>query len=79
MALLKSAFWYGVDIPGLGQVPVNVSAGQRFAILGFAEPAFWLVGLATQAVFVTALAFNPRFQNYVQAQQLRSAENGRRS
>lgn len=41
-----------------------------FGILGFAQPAFWLVGLAIEAAIVPALAFNPRFQKVVEARSL---------
>ena len=78
---IKSAFLVGVDVPSLGRVPVNLLATAAFGILGFAEPALWLVGLATEAAFVSALAFNPRFQRYVQGQQLQVArddDDGRR-
>src|SRR5271165_1886722 len=59
-----------MDVPGLGRVPVNVLGAAAFAILGFAQPAFWLLGLALEAAVVPALAFNPRFQKVVQAQSL---------
>jgi hypothetical protein len=67
---LKSAFLVSVDVPGLGRLPVNAMAATAFAILGFAEPAFWLLGLATEAIVIPALAFNPRFQRLVAAQSL---------
>lgn len=67
---LKSAFLVRVDVPPLGQLPVNALLAGAFAILGFAQPAFWLIGLALEAVIIPGLAFNPRFQKYVQAQQL---------
>jgi DNA repair exonuclease SbcCD ATPase subunit len=67
---LKSAFLVSVDVPNLGRVPVNALAATAFAILGFAQPAFWLLGLAIEAAVVPALAFNPRFQKVVEAQSL---------
>ena len=67
---LKSAFLVSVDVPSLGRVPVNVLAATAFGILGFAQPAFWLLGLAIEATVVPALAFNPRFQKVVEAQSL---------
>ena len=72
---LKSAFFVRVPTPGLGHVPVNALVAAGFAILGFAQPAFWLVGLALEATIVPGLAFNPRFQKYLQAQQLQLAED----
>lgn len=70
---LKSAFFVTVDVAGLGSVPVNVLAVLGFGILGIAEPALWLVGAGVETAFVTSLAFNPRFQKYVQAKDLRLA------
>jgi len=64
-----------VDEPALGRVPVNVLLASAFAILGFAQPAFWFLGAAVEATLVTALAFNPRFQNYVEAQHLQIAKD----
>jgi hypothetical protein len=71
---LKSAFLVTVDVPGLGRVPVNVLAATAFGILGFAQPAFWFLGLAVEAVVVPSLAFNPRFQKVVEAQSTHSTE-----
>jgi hypothetical protein len=64
---LKAAFLVGADVPALGRVPVNVLASAAFLILGFGHPGFWLLGLATEAAVLPALAFNKRFQNYVEA------------
>lgn len=67
---LKSAFFVSVDVPSLGRVPVNVLAATAFGILGFAQPAFWLLGLAIEGALIPTLAFNPRFQRVVDAQSL---------
>jgi hypothetical protein len=67
---LKSAFLVSVDVPSLGRIPVNALGVAAFAILGFAQPAFWLLGLAIEAAVVPSLAFNPRFQKIVEAQSL---------
>ena len=72
---IKSAFLVRAEVPGLGQLPVNVLLACAFGILGFAQPAFWLLGLGIEVIIVAGLAFNPRFQNYVQAQQLQSSNN----
>ena len=61
---LKSAFLVGIDVPALGRLPINVLVATGFGILGFAEPAFWLAGIALETAFVSTLAFNPRFQKY---------------
>jgi hypothetical protein len=74
---LKAAFLVGADIPPLGRVPVNALASAAFFILGFGHPAFWLLGLATEAAILPTLAFNKRFQNYVDAteRQLSSGDS----
>ena len=71
---LKSAFLVTVEVPSLGRVPVNVLGAVAFGILGFAQPAFWLLGLAVEAAVVPALAFNPRFQKIVEAQSLQLSQ-----
>ena len=70
---LKAAFWIGVTVPGLGQVPVNVLLVAACAILGFASPAFWLIGAAGEAALLTVLATSPRFQRAVDARRLQAA------
>ena len=73
---IKSAFLVRVDVPGLGQLPLNALLASAFAIMGFAQPAFWLLGLAVETIIIAGLAFNPRFQNYVHAQQLQVSTDG---
>lgn len=72
---IKSAFFVRVAVPGLGPLPVNALLAAAFGILGFAQPGFWFLGLATESVVIGGLAFNPRFQKYVQSQQLETAKN----
>jgi len=67
---LKSAFLVSVDVPGLGRIPVNALGAAAFAILGFAQPAFWFLGLAVEAAVVPTLAFSRRFQKIVEAESL---------
>lgn len=64
---LKAAFGVRVAVPGLGRVPVNLLLLAAFAILGFGNPGFWLLGAAAEAALLTALATSPRFQRAVQA------------
>jgi hypothetical protein len=64
---LKAAFFVGADVPALGRVPVNALLTGAFLILGFGHPAFWLLGLAAEATILPTLAFNKRFQNFVDA------------
>ncbi len=67
---LKAAFWVGVDVPGLGRLPMNAVAVAAFAILGVAEPGFWLLGAGLETAFLFSLGFNPRFQKIVDAQSV---------
>jgi hypothetical protein len=71
---LKSAFLISVDVPSLGRVPVNALGAAAFTILGFAQPAFWLLGLAIEAAVLPSLAFNPRFQKVVDAQGIQLSQ-----
>ncbi len=65
---LKRAFWAGPQIPGLGRLPLNALALAGFGILGFAEPAFWLLGAGLEAAYLTAVSSHPRFQRLVEIQ-----------
>ncbi|MBV8629608.1 MAG: hypothetical protein JOZ83_01705 [Silvibacterium sp.] len=65
---LKAAFLVGVDVPGLGRVPVNALGTAAVTILGFVEPSIWLAGLGVEVALVSSLAFHPRFQKVVDAQ-----------
>jgi hypothetical protein len=67
---LKAAFLVGVEVPGLGRLPVNALAAAGFFILGFGHPGFWFLGLAAEAAIVPALAFNKRFQKVVDSEEL---------
>src|SRR5260370_35814809 len=70
---LKAAFWIAVPIPGLGRLPVNVLLVAGCAILGFANPGFWLLGAGAEAALLAVLATNPRFQRAVDARRLSAA------
>jgi hypothetical protein len=65
---LKAAFLVGVNIPGLGRIPVNVLGTAVVGILGFVEPSIWLAGLGLEVAVVSSLAFHPRFQKVIDAQ-----------
>jgi hypothetical protein len=74
---LKAAFLVGVDVPGLGRLPVNALAAAGVGILGFAIHPLWLAGLGIEVTLLSSLAFHPRFQNYVDAVSgERSLEDG---
>jgi hypothetical protein len=65
---LKAAFFVGVDVPGLGRIPVNALGTAVVTILGFVEPSIWLAGLGLEVAVLSSLAFHPRFQKVVDAQ-----------
>ena len=74
---LKAAFLVGVEVRGLGRLPVNALGTAAVGILGFVEPSIWLAGLGIEAALVSTLAFHPRFQNYVDATSgARALEDG---
>src|SRR5262245_16204019 len=66
---LKAAFLARPTIAGLGEVPVNLLAVAGVAILGFGCPGFWFLGLVLEAAFVFGLPSQPRFQQWVDAQE----------
>ncbi len=71
---VKSAFFARVPVAALGAVPFNVLGVTAFGILGFSEPAFWLLGLGAETLYLFALATNARFQKVVDAQHLHLSE-----
>lgn len=72
---VKSAFLVGVDVPGLGRVPLNALAACGIGIMGFGEHAIWLLGLGLEAAVVSSLAFNKRFQNWVDASSFKQSDD----
>lgn len=74
---LKAAFWERPSVPGIGAIPVNALAFLGLMILGFGQPAFWLLGLALEAGYLYLLSTSERFQNLVDARlKFNEAESG---
>ncbi|HZU28080.1 MAG TPA: hypothetical protein VFA04_21295, partial [Bryobacteraceae bacterium] len=67
---LKAAFFAGIDVPGLGHVPVNVLGVAACIALGFLYPVIWYAGAALELLFLFTLAGNARFRRAVDAQDL---------
>ncbi len=67
---VKAAFVWRYRVPGLGYLPLNILALVGFGILGLGHPAFWLLGLAFEAGYLTLMAGDPRFQAVVRGQRL---------
>jgi hypothetical protein len=70
---VKAAFWRSPGVPGLGQIPLNVTGVIGLLILGFGHPAIWLLGLAGEAAYLALCATNPRFQKLVQVLERQAA------
>jgi hypothetical protein len=70
---VKGAFWRSPEVPGLGRVPVNVAGVIGLLILGFAQPAFWLLGAAAEVAYLVLSATNPRFQKLMQVHERQAA------
>ena len=64
---LSAAFTARPRIPGLGEIPVNLLALAGFAIVGFASPAFWFLGLGLEVAYLFGLASNTRFREIIDA------------
>ena len=45
----------GVDVPGLGRLPLNLMLMAGFAIAGFINPGLWFVGLGLEAAVLFTL------------------------
>jgi len=67
---VKAAFHLKVLVPYLGHMPLNKVLLGGLAILGFANPGFWLLGVAIEAAFLLLLAGNERFQRLLQANRM---------
>ena len=64
---LRAAFLARPRVPGLGAVPTNLLAVGAFAVLGAANPAFWLLGLGLETAYLFGLSSNGRFRRAVDA------------
>lgn len=67
---VKKAFMWRFRIPLLGTMPLNILGATGFGILGFGNPAFWVLGMGLEAGYLLFLAGNERFQKVVQGQSL---------
>lgn len=67
---VKAAFSWRYRVPGMGHLPLNILALAGFGILGLGHPAFWLLGLAFEASYLTLMSGDARFQRLVQGRKL---------
>lgn len=73
---LKEAFHWWAPVPGLGRMPINYLGLAAFAVLGLANPGFWLLGAALELGYLTWLSSNPSFQKVVRGRRLQAAKRG---
>lgn len=74
---LTEAFNAGLNIKGMGEIPINKLFILGSFILGFSNPGFWFLGIALEFIYLYMLTSNARFQNYVQAKQLNIIKESR--
>lgn len=70
----KAAFFRRVRLPVLGAMPANQMALGVLAVLGIANPGFWLLGAAAELAYITVLASSERFQKLIDGERLLSAQ-----
>ncbi len=73
---LKAAFWRRAALPGLGALPLNLMGLAAFAVLGLANPGFWLLGAALELAYLTFVGGSRRFQTLVDGERLLAAQRG---
>ena len=67
---LKAAFRWRWPVPGMGRMPVNQLGMAAFAVLGIANPGFWLLGAAAEVAYLLWLSTNDRFHHLVRGKRL---------
>ncbi len=67
---LNQAFWARPQLAGLGRIPWNALVVAGAALLGFGEHAIWLAAAGAETLYLYVLATNPRFQNWVDAEDI---------
>lgn len=73
---VRAAFRQRAAVPGLGSMPVNLMAVSAFAVLGLANPGFWLLGAALEIAYLTSMSGSARYQKLVQAERLQGMQQG---
>lgn len=72
---LRAAFRQRANVPLLGSMPVNLMALGTAAVLGLANPGFWLLGAAAEIAYLFFVAGNPRYQKLVRGERLLEAQH----
>lgn len=73
---VKAAFKRRFRVPLLGAMPANQMALGVFAVLGIANPGFWLLGAAGEVGYLAFLASNERFQKVIDGERLLKVQRG---
>lgn len=82
-AYIKAAFWYPVDLPALGALPVNALLFSGLLILGlgeflkFGHAGFWLLAAGLEVLYLYLLASHQAFQAWVDDNQYTEQEEQR--
>jgi len=67
---VREAFKRRWPVPGMGHLPLNQLGLATVAVLGIANPGFWLLGAAAEVGYLAWLSGNTRFQNLVRAERM---------
>jgi hypothetical protein len=73
---VKAAFWRRAALPGLGALRLNLMGLAVFAVLGLANPGFWLLGAALEVGYLAFVGGSRRFQTLVDGERLLAAQRG---
>ncbi len=73
---VKAAFNRRFPLPLLGAMPTNKMMLGVFAVLGLANPGFWLLGAAIEVAYLFGTASNPRFRKLVDGERLLRVQQG---
>jgi hypothetical protein len=71
---LKEAFKRRFRLPLLGHLPLNYLGIGAFGVLGLANFGFWLLGAASELVYLVLMSSNPRFQALVEKERMLAAK-----
>jgi len=71
---VKAAFHWKVKLGVLGHLPLNKLILAGFAILGFANPGFWFIGIAYGMAYLLFLSGSDRFQKLVQGTRMQKSQ-----
>jgi hypothetical protein len=73
---VKAAFNRRLPVPLLGAMPTNKMLLGVFAVLGLANPGFWLLGAAGEVAYLFGTANSPRFRKLVDGERLLRLQAG---